>query len=86
MRSSGNGRNSIALTTIYGIPYEIKTLPTEGLWVPSNTLLKSIKLIAMGTWNCLLVQDHQYSQEEYTEYGLEGGNVVQTFLMVDMSQ
>ena len=26
------------------------------------------------------------SQEEYTEYGLEGGNVVQTFLMVDMSQ
>ena len=26
------------------------------------------------------------SQEEYSEYGPEGGNVVQTFLMVDMSQ
>ena len=25
------------------------------------------------------------SQEEYTEYGPEGGNVVQTFLTVDMS-
>ena len=32
-----------------------------------------------------LVHCSVYSQEEYPEYGPEGGNVVHTFLMVDMS-
>ena len=38
----------IADTICDGIPYEIKILHTEGLWIPSNAQVTSTKLIAKG--------------------------------------
>ena len=39
---------STADNICYGIPYEIKILHTESLWMPSNAQVKFMKFIAMG--------------------------------------